>query len=898
MIGIVVVSHSRALARAAVALAEEMTPGRPVAIAVAAGLDEETLGTDAVAISEALTEVDGEDGVLVLMDLGSAVLSAELALELVDEETRERVLLCSAPLVEGLVAAVVTAASGADRFAVADEARNGLAGKQSQLADAEEVGGAETLSAEPSPSQEPATLRFTVTPAHGLHARPAALLVSELRDLDAQVEIRNVTTDSAWVSAASLSRIAILGAQSGHEVEARATGKAAATALELLKALAERNFDEPRTSTAPNPAPTGNGTSDIPPSGTDRALTTEPTPSIPTSEIASAPAQAASPDLSTSGITPAPTTRPTPSVPTSETNALPASPGIAIGPVRQGTQGPTLDATELTSVPKQTPELEKQALEAALATVRLTTQTLRDQLPHDEAAIFDAHLSLLEDPALLQEAHERITNGESAAQAWATVARQTALEFADLTDEYLAARATDVRAVGEQVLAELLNKHTQNRHQTGILVVPDLTPAQAATLDPGTTPGVVMAFGSPTGHASILTRARGIPAVVAAGAHVLELAEGTVVALDGSTGELVVDPGEEVQAGFAQRAENARKTTETALRTAHEPAVTRDGFRVLVGANASTPAEATAARAMGADLIGLVRTEFLFLNRETAPDVDEQESAYLDLADAFGGERITLRTLDVGGDKPLGYLPMPAEANPFLGVRGLRLGLSRTGLLTDQLRAIVRVARQTPVSVMFPMVSTLDELLAARSLLDSVLDGKGIPLGLQIGIMVEVPAAALKAAALAPHVDFFSIGTNDLTQYTLAAERGNDAVAALGDPFDPAVLQLIRATSNGAAGQAEVAVCGEMAADVRAAPLLAGLGVTELSVTPRAVPDIKHTVRQTGLGESRELAAQALLTASAGAVRDLLSRRSSSVLPHKVVASSHQVNGRRTAPDT
>jgi phosphoenolpyruvate-protein phosphotransferase/dihydroxyacetone kinase phosphotransfer subunit len=883
MIGIVVVSHSRALARAAVALAEEMTPGRPVAIAVAAGLDDQTLGTDAVAISEALTEVDGEDGVLVLMDLGSAVLSAELALELVEEETRDRVLLCSAPLVEGLVAAVVTAASGADRFAVASEARNGLAGKQSQLADVERAESADAAPAvssgrtgpeqmppqqmspsQASPSQasaepvsaepEPPTLRFTVTPAHGLHARPAALLVAEIRDLQAKVEIRNATTNSAWVPAASLSRIATLGALPGHEVEARATGEAAAVALQRLKALAERNFDEPRTPVATEPGP--------PRARTQPATAPEAAARVPTPSPGPAPTAESTPGVHTSDTHPAP--------------ALPASPGIAIGPVRHGIQGPSLDATELPSVPHQSPERETEALEAALAIVRARTRTLRDQLAHDEAAIFDAHLGLLEDPSLLDETRERIGHGESAARAWSAVARETALTFENLTDDYLAARAADVRAVGEQVLSELLPKGTQTQtdHQTDILVVPDLTPAQAATLDPDTTPGVVMAFGSPTGHASILTRARGVPAIVAAGAAVLELAETTVVALDGSTGEFVVDPDERVRADFTGRAENARRAGQAALLSAHEPAVTRDGFRFLVGANASTPAEATAARAMGADLIGLVRTEFLFLNRETAPDVDEQESAYLDLADAFGGERITLRTLDVGGDKPLGYLPMPAEANPFLGVRGLRIGLRRTDLLTDQLRAIVRVARQTPVSVMFPMVSTLDELLTARTLLDGVLDGREVPLGLQIGIMVEVPAAALKAATLAPHVDFFSIGTNDLTQYTLAAERGNDAVAALGDPFDPAVLQLIRVTCNGAAGQAEVAVCGEMAADVRAVPLLGGLGVTELSVTPRAVAEIKHAVRQTGLGESRELAAQALLAASAGEVREVLRRRS------------------------
>ncbi|GAA3595058.1 phosphoenolpyruvate--protein phosphotransferase [Kineosporia mesophila] len=810
-VGIVVVSHSRPLARAAVALAGQMTPGAPVRVAVAAGLDEETLGTDAVAISEAVTSVDGPAGVLVLMDLGSAVLSAELARELLDEGTRRRVLLCPAPLVEGLVAAVVTAAGGAGLGEVAAEARNGLAGKESQLSGA--PGRPET----PAISEVPAALaRFVVTPAHGLHARPAARLVTRLRGIEAQVEIRNATTGSAWVPALSLTRLTTLGVLAGHEIQARATGAGAQIALERIGSLAAGNFGEP---TGPAVDPAG---------------------------------------------------RQEPSA-----HASAASPGIAIGPVHRATPAPRLDDPGLVDVLTRTPELEQRALATALEAVRHQITGLKGLLTRDEAEIFETHLALLDDPALLDQTRARIGDGRPAAPAWAATARETADRFDDLTDAYLAARAADVRAVGEQVLAHLLPPVEETFSGPGILLVEDLTPAQAATLDGNITHGVVMAAGSPSGHAAILIRARGIPAVAGVGAFVHQLPEGTVVALDGTTGELVIDPGADTRQDFLDRAETTRRNGEVTLRQAHSPAVTRDGVRITVGANASTPAEATAARARGADLISLVRTEFLFLSRDTPPDVDEQEAAYLDLADAFGGERITLRTLDVGGDKPLGYLPMPVEANPFLGVRGLRLGLRRPAILTDQLRAIVRVARQTPVSVMFPMVSTLGELRAARELLDEVV-GPRAPVGLRVGIMVEVPAAALKAAVLAPYADFLSIGTNDLTQYTLAAERGNDDVAALGDPFDPAVLQLIRATCDGAAGRAEVAVCGEFAADVRAVPLLVGLGVRELSVTPRSVPDIKQAIRATGLGDSRELAARAREQPCADTVREVLRSRPSS----------------------
>jgi phosphoenolpyruvate-protein kinase (PTS system EI component) len=279
--------------------------------------------------------------------------------------------------------------------------------------------------------------------------------------------------------------------------------------------------------------------------------------------------------------------------------------------------------------------------------------------------------------------------------------------------------------------------------------------------------------------------------------------------------------------------------------------------------------DARLAAECGADLAGLVRTEFLFLDRAQAPDAEEQEAVYRAIAEALGGRRITLRTLDVGGDKPLSYLPMPAEANPFLGVRGLRLSLAHPPLLAQQLTAIVRVAHDHPTSVMFPMVGTLDELAAARRMLADAIElvGRGTPDGLEVGMMVEVPAAALKARAFAPHVDFFSIGTNDLTQYALAAERGNAAVADVGDPYDPGVLKLVEAVCRTGV---PVAVCGELAADDRATGLLVGLGVRELSVTPRAVPAIKQRVRGLDSGQAATLAAAAAEADGADAVRHLV----------------------------
>jgi len=816
MVGIVVVSHSRALARAAVALAEEMVHGRQVRIEIAAGLDETTFGTDAVQIMEAVLAADGGEGVVVLMDIGSAMLSAELALDLLDDAVREQVVLCPAPLVEGLVVAAVAAATGGGRDEVAAEAAAALAGKQSHFGPQPPVVAPDGASADAEH-----TGAFTVTNAHGLHARPAARLVAQVRGFDAQVDVRNRSTGSAWVPASSLSRVATLGALCGQEVEVRAAGAQAREALDHVLALASRNFDE-----------------------------TDPqSPSV--APAAAAPSASASPGPA---------------------SPLPASPGVGIGPAWSMRVAPV----EIPDVASKGAAAEWRRFREALAAVRRDVQQIRARTARDagdaDAAIFDAHLLLLDDPDLLDDVRSRVDGGQAAAPAWSAATTRIAGQLAELPDPYLQGRAADIRAVGDQVLRALLGVGSTGPHGTGVLIAADLTPAEAAELDRERVAGVLLAFGSPTSHGAILARARGIPAVVGAGAGVLDVADGTFVALDGTTGEVVVDPSKAVLDAFRRRAAELAHRQEQARSRASAPAVTRDGIAIAVGANLGSVEDAHAASDCGADLAGLVRTEFLFLDRTSPPDVDEQEAVYRQIADALDGRRITLRTLDVGGDKPLSYLPSAAEANPFLGVRGIRLALANPALLSDQLLAMVRVAHDVPVSLMFPMVTTVDEVVRARRMLEDAikLAGSGEPAGLEVGIMVEVPAAALKAAALAPYVDFFSVGTNDLTQYALAAERGNHAVAPIADGFDPGVLRLIDFVCRGAGDQALVAVCGEMAADDTATALLAGLGVRELSVAPRAVPVIKETVRGIDLRRASSVAAAALDTEDAAAVRALL----------------------------
>jgi phosphocarrier protein FPr len=807
-VGLVVVSHSRVLARAAVALAAEMLHGRQVRIEVAAGLDETTFGTDALSIKQAIERVDCPAGVVVLMDLGSAVLSAELALDLITDPTiRDRVTLSPAPIVEGLVVAAVAAAGGASRLEVAAEARGALLGKAAHLSTAEAgepeiraVEGAEIVGV------------FTIDTPHGLHARPAARLVSELRGLDATVTLRNLTNGAGPVPASSLSRVATLAALRGHEVEVRASGPQAHEAVEHLVTLAKRRFDEPAETIVTEGA------------GAPTAVSGGP---------------------------------------------LPASPGIAIGKVRKlTTVPPDLHDDEVGE-----PSAEWRRLVESVAAVRREIEHVRVLTTRDvgaeEASIFDAHLSLLADAEMLADVKTRIGTGIGAVAAWAGCLADVEAEWARLPDPYLRERAEDVHAVSEQVLRALTGEPARQTMEEGILVARDLTPAEAAGLDADLVLGVVLAQGSPTSHAAILARARNIPLVVAAGRDVLSIPEGTTIILDGGSGELRIDPSPELLKDFRGRAADLAQRRVQHLALAEQPAVSRDGTPFAVLANVGSLADARASLAAGADGAGLVRTEFLFLGRGSAPAVEEQQAEYEAIATAMAGRRVTLRTLDVGGDKPLAYLPMPFEENPFLGHRGIRLSLDERDLLREQLDAVCRTARHFPTSVMFPMVSTLGELLDARQILAEAAGPEGVPDGLQVGIMVEIPAAALKLETFLPHIDFVSIGTNDLTQYTLAAERGNGSVVALSDALDPGVLQLIDHVCRSAQGRVDVAVCGEAASDELAIPVLVGLGVRELSVAPFAVPRVKALIRELDVERCVATAQHALTLPGADDVRKL-----------------------------
>jgi len=844
-VGIVVVSHSAALAAAAGELAREMA-GESLRMALAGGIDDDEapLGTDAVKVMTAIQELDSEAGVLVLMDLGSAVLSAEMALDLLPPEMAARVVLCEAPIVEGLIAAAVQAAAGAGIDEVAAEARRGLEGKATHLG-VEPAG----RPPEPAPAPEEAadaeslTAELTVPNTLGFHARPAARIVEAVGPLDATVTVTDATTGRGPVPARSLNGLITLGAQQGHVLVLSATGPDAAAALEALRALAADNLGDPPDEHAPA-APE-------PPSTATRG---------------------GDPDVDVAAGTPAPDVL----------SGLAAAPGVAVGPVQLpgGATLPELD--DLPPPPTAFDAAEEHArLDRALATATERLTASREQLERragpGAAEMVGAQLLLLEDPAVLEPARAAIEAGEAdATGAWAAAVGEVLETYAELDDAYLAERAADLRAVGREVLGVLLGVDAVPRTPRGVVVAEDLSPGETAKLDPAEVDGIVTAAGSPTAHAALLARALGIPAVVAVGPRAMTLEEGREVVVDGSTGrvEIAPEPGRIAEVRD-QRAE-AERAREALRIAAVGPAVTRDGTVIEVKANVGLPAEASRAAHEGADGIGLLRSEFLFLDRDTAPDEDEQVESYTAVCEALGGRPVVLRTLDVGGDKPLPYVALPVEANPFLGTRAVRLGLREQALFTTQLRAALRVAAVHPLQLLLPMVATLAEIEAVRGLLDearAALLAEGLPAAehLPLGVMVEIPALALKAAHLVDSVELLSIGTNDLTQYTMAAERGNPALSALADPLDPAVLRLIGEVGAAAVGHdVTVAVCGDVASDPKLAALLLGLGARELSVPPIDVPAVKEAVRAVHLTDARELAARAVACASAGDVRALL----------------------------
>ncbi|WP_186209250.1 phosphoenolpyruvate--protein phosphotransferase [Burkholderia gladioli] len=664
---------------------------------------------------------------------------------------------------------------------------------------------------------------------HGLHARPASAWVASAKRFQAALRVRHGNSAADPKNLVSLLQ---LGATANAELVLSAQGVDAAEALAALKRTIE-------------------------------ALSAE---EHARADAAKLRRQQAQPALWT------------PRDPATVIEGVGAGPGFVAGPVRL-MRSRTLQIEDRADDPLDAAT----RLEAALASTARELEALAREtgarLGEAEGAIFAAQRELLDDAALLDETARLVVDGHGLAWSWHRATEQQAAKLAALPDPLLAARAADLRDVARRVLGHLGDADVEvsadvsgdgaGQGAPAILIAEDLTPSDTAQLDPAVTLGFCTVAGGPTSHTAILARTMGVPAAVACGAALLALRDGEHVVLDGNAGRLYAG----VSAADSERAAEAqRRFVEAQHRAAANralPAATLDGHVLEIGANITRPAQVKAAIENGADGVGLMRTEFLFLERHDAPDEEEQYACYRQMVEASGGRHLIIRTLDIGGDKQVPYLNLPRESNPFLGVRGLRLCLRRPELFVPQLRALYRAAMHGPLWIMFPMVSTLDEARQAIALAETVraeLDAPKVPLG----IMVETPSAAALADHFAELVDFFSIGTNDLTQYVLAIDREHPELARMAESLHPAVLRMIAQTVDGARRHRKwVGVCGGLAGEPLGAAILAGLGVDELSMSVRDIPAVKTRLRASRLDALRALARRALDAADVDAVRAL-----------------------------
>ena len=656
----------------------------------------------------------------------------------------------------------------------------------------------------------------------GLHARPAREFANLAKTFRSEIRVQH---GARTIDGKSVVSLLTLAAKRGATVRLEATGPDAEVALEALSAAVRSGLG---------------------------GSTTEDVVAVACAESASSPTP--------QGV-----------VDPRLCRGVAVSPGVVVGPIHQ-VRPP--EATTAPTAASGSASDEQARFAAALATARSELAEIHDRVlaraDESAAAIFDAQAECLEDPDLISAVMARVKQGDAAAQAWRSVLAERAATVASLDDVVLAARASDLTDVADRVLRILdagpapvpLPDHPV------VMVGTEFSPSQTSAFEAGRVLGICTSAGGPVSHAAILARALGIPCAAGLGPDVLSWPEGTAVLLDGEAGTVLREPDatERSRAETAIAARIERQRGEAAESGA--PAITSDRHRVEVMANVGSVADARLAVAAGAEGVGLLRTEFLFLDRTAAPDEDEQRAVYMAVAVALGEKPVTIRTLDVGGDKPLACVPTSPEANPFLGVRGLRLGLARPALLREQLRAIVGASTVGKIRVMFPMVTDVSELRVARAMLAEIADGANVPLP-EVGMMVEVPSAALLADSLASEVDFFSIGSNDLTQYTLAMDRGHPTLAARADGLHPAVLRLIDLTVRGAhAAGKRVALCGEMASDQAALPVLVGLGLDELSVSVPAVSAVKARIRALSFDQARVSAARALSCTTAAEVRE------------------------------
>ena len=791
MVGIVVVSHSPDLARAAVSLALQMVNGPAPRIEIAAGTPDDRLGTDAAAVADAIVAADDGEGVVVIMDLGSAMLSAELALELLPAPGIQ-VRLVPAAFVEGIFAAVISAAGGGQLDAVARYAEEALDAKALQLGKAEPPTDADVIIARPA-----IVAKATIANPDGIHARPAALIVEAVASLEAQVTI--ATDHSAAVSARSPTALMSLGTRAGDVLRIEADGAGAETAVDRIVSLVRDGFGEMRA---------------------------EPFDKLRAPEGAR------------------------------KQQPIGVSPGRVVGPA--------LRMPDLITEPDPTIRIAEAERPDAIRLLARVAADVAEQLRSRSTAagtvsqLLEAIAVMATDPDLIADASMRIRDrGLTPERAvWEAIA--SIADTIRAAGSRQAERVSDLYDVRNRMVSSLIDRPVPGVPDPGhpfVLLAVDLAPADAAGLDATRCLAIVTEEGGPTSHTAIIARSLGIPAVVAA-RGAMAIPDGTSLLVDGSTGELIKEPTADQQAAAVELSQPGREM----LRS---PGSTADGHRIALLANVGSDQDVAAALESGAEGVGLYRTELCFLGRTKAPSTAEQVSAYRSVFSMFGGRRVVVRTLDAGSDKALPFLRYGEEPNPALGVRGFRTADSFPEVLHDQLEAIkgAAVSESAEVWAMAPMIATVQE---ARTFAEAA-RAAGLS---TVGVMIETPAAAIQATQILAEVDFVSIGTNDLAQYTFAADRQSAGLAPLNDPWQPALLRMIEIVAEAAAaGGKPVGVCGEAAADPMLALVLAGLGMSSLSMAPRTLAAVGRSLGAVSLDVCRQAARAACDSDSPAAAR-------------------------------
>lgn len=671
---------------------------------------------------------------------------------------------------------------------------------------------------------EPAVSRtLNVALRHGLHARPAAMLANRAKTFAAQVSLK---AHGRSANARSVVAVMALGVRHGDGLTIQAIGPDAPQAVAGVVAALEEaeTMDAAAGDSAAAPA---------------------------------APAAGAAPSAAPAG--------------SGVLNGITAVGGFEVG------RATRIERRKIDVVEHSADSAHEAAeLERALTNVRLRLQRVAATGGATRREIIEAHLEFLSDPSLQEAAHGLIAAGKGAGFAWRGAVRQSISALEALDDARMRERADDLLDVEAHVLLALAGEARpmiMPLPEHAVLLADDLLPSEITALDRQRLAAICLGAGGTTSHVAILAAAMEVPMLVGIGPGMKEIADGSTVIVDADGGRLHIKPGaQEIEQ--ARGAVESRRLARIAQRAAARTECRAlDGTRIEVFANLGNIADAAAAALNGAEGCGLLRTEFLFIDRETAPGEDQQLAAYQGIANALGDVPVILRLMDVGGDKPLRYLTLPHEDNPALGMRGVRTALAHPELLRAQLRAALRVVPFGKVRLLIPMVTDAAEIRAVRSMVDELTRELSLPGRVELGAMIETPAAALTAALIGREVEFLSIGSNDLTQYTLAMDRGHSELARRTDALHPAVLKLIASTADaGTAAGKLVAVCGGVAADSQAVPILLGLGVRELSVVPAAIPALKQQIRGLQMLECRELAMRCLGAASAGEVRALVEK--------------------------